>query len=40
MECIGPYSRFVQVEDEKIQALSTELGEIERAVRAVRRRLS
>ena len=40
MECIGPYSRFVSVEEEKIQGWGGEVGEIEREVRRVRGRLS
>ena len=40
MDCIGPYSRFVQVEDEKIRAISGELQDVDRAVWEVRRRLS
>jgi len=40
MECIGPYSRFVSVEEEKIKGLRQEVGEIEKEVKRVRGRLS
>lgn len=40
VECIGPYARFVAVEEEKIATLSKELGDVERRVAAVRARLS
>lgn len=40
VECIGPYARFVQVEEEKIETLSKELIDVERRVSAVRARLS
>ena len=39
MECIGPYSRFVHVEEEKIMALGKEVGDIEREVKRVRSKL-
>lgn len=40
MECIGPYSRFVAVEEEKIRDWRGEVREIEKEVRRVRDRLS